>query len=97
MGRVTCDIISDQNIFQIERKIYDFFVSTYISKWVILVICQYHVSVAFYQNEILKNSSDDTYDNVNDDIGNWALEQGSLLFSKIEFSIKPDLKGLSFS
>ena len=26
-----------------------------------------------------------------------TVEQGSLLFSKIEFSIKPDLRGLSFS
>ena len=64
MGRVTCDIISDQNIYQIEKKIYDACINIYLKLGDLG-----HMLVS-----VLKNSSDETYDNVNDDIQNWAVE-----------------------
>ena len=67
MGRVTCEarvtLYPIKTYINLKRK-YMMFVSTYIwpkslslryiSNWVIWVICQSRVSVAFYQNEILK-------------------------------------------
>ena len=58
------DIISDQNIYQIEKKIYDVCINIYLKLGDLG-----HMLVS-----VLKNSSDETYDNVNDDIQNWAVE-----------------------